>query len=164
MAKPTKNKLTREGCQKELLFRVKADLRADITLLVILSLLFLPLTALSLWLAGTVVLLGILFTLICLTPLGVFVYKLIRDGKRKRLAEEGRFSILTDTVSRLSRQEPVGRSYADVIYFATYGRYIATGVTFDMASEGDTFYLVILHAKKDELCFAFPSMTYEYNE
>jgi hypothetical protein len=50
----------------------------------------------------------------------------------------------------------------DVIYFTKYGRYVATGMNFDLASVGDVFYLVILHAKEEKLVFAYNSMMYEY--
>ncbi len=51
-----------------------------------------------------------------------------------------------------------------MIYFSKYGRCIPSGTVFDLASENDEFYLVILDKKNPELEFAYYSMMYDYKE
>lgn len=36
--------------------------------------------------------------------------------------------------------------------------------TFDLTSVGDTFYLVVLHDKREQIAFAYHSVLYEYKE
>ena len=77
------------------------------------------------------------------------------------MVERDEFSIVKDTVSRLSRGEPEGRHTVDAIYFTLNGRYVPSKTTFDLSSVDDEFYLVILHTRRNELCFAFHTMMYE---
>ncbi len=126
--------------------------------------LFIPLFCLGVYLAKTLFVLGLLFALCCLIAPGFFIYNLIRDIMTLRLIERDGFFVVKDTVSRRSKGEPQGKATVDVIYFSKYGRYIASGVTFDLASENDEFYLVMLDKKKPELTFAYHSMMYDYKE
>ena len=64
------------------------------------------------------------------------------------------FSIVKDTVSRISRNEiPQNHSErknaVNVIYFAKYGKCVAPKLEtpFDFSCVGDEFYLVVLHRK-----------------
>ena len=170
MQKESKNNLTREGCKIELKKLSKANLVQDLVILAILLLIFVPLFILSIYLAKYILILGIAFALICMIFPGLFIYRIIRDVMFSRTVEQDGFSIVKDTVSRISRDEipksySEGRRTANVIYFVKYGRCVAPKVRtpFDLSGVGDEFYLVISH-KKDEIIFAYNSVMYECKE
>ena len=100
----------------------------------------------------------------------MFVYRIIRDVMFSKMIGQNGFSIVKDTVSRVSLDEipksyNEGRHTVDVIYFAKHGRCIAPKVRtpFELSASGDEFYLVILH-NKDEIVFAYHSIMYDCNE
>ena len=166
MAKEDKNLLTREACQKELIRWAKEKLLPDIVLLVITLLIFVPLFVACVYVAKYILVLGMILALICAAAPAFFVYKMICDITKLRLAKKGAFSIARDTVSRISRGEvpknySEGRRMVDVVYFTKYGRCTSLQTPFDLSSVGDEFYLVILHGKQDQLVFAYHSMMYE---
>ena len=170
MKKESKNILTRESCKAELKRLSKANLVQDSVILAVLLLIFVPLFALSIYLAKYILLLGIVFALICAIFPVLFIGRIIRDVMFSRTVEQDGFSIVKDTVSRISRDEipksySEGRRTVNVIYFAKYGRCVAPKVRtpFDLSGVGDEFYLVISH-KKDEIIFAYNSVMYECKE
>ena len=170
MQKESKNNLTRKGCKIELKKLSKANLVQDLVILAVLLLIFAPLFILSIYLAKYILILGIALALICAIFPVLFIGKIIRDVIFLRTVEQDGFSIVKDTVSRISRDE-ISKSYSEgrytvnVIYFAKYGRCVAPKVRtpFDLSCVGDEFYLVILH-KKDEIIFAYNSVMYECKE
>ena len=166
MIKETKNILTRESCQKELVRWAKGEMLPDIVLLVVMLLIFVPLFVACIYLAKNILVLGIILALICTAAPVVFVYRIVCAIMKLRLVKQGAFSIVRDTVSRISRGEvpknySEGRRTVDVVYFTKYGRYTSLRTPFDLSSAGDEFYLVILHGKKDQIVFAYHSMMYE---
>ncbi len=170
MKTETKNILTRENCKVELMRLSKARLMHDSVVLAVLLLIFVPLFLLSLYLAKYILILGIVFALICMIFPVMFVYRMMRDVTFSKMIEQNGFSIVKDTVSRISIDEAPksyaeGRHTVNVIYFAKHGRCIAPKVRtpFDLSSSGDEFYLVVLH-KKDEIVFAYHSIMYSCNE
>ena len=170
MQKEAKTILTREGCKKELKLISKANLVQDLVILAVLLLIFAPLFALSIYLAKSILILGIVFALICAIFPIIFIYKIIRDVMFSRIIEQNGFSIVKDTASRISRDEipksySEGRRTVNVIYFEKYGRCVAPKVRtpFDLSGVGDEFYLVILH-KKEEIIFAYKSIMYYCKE
>lgn len=169
MTKESKNIITRESCKKDLKHNFKAALIKDSTLLAVLSLLFIPLICLGIYLCQYLIVLGILTIVICAAPFAFLIYRLTKDIKMIRLIAQDGFSIVKDTVYRLSKGETPknyseGRHEVDVIYFSKYGRYISGGAQFQLSSVGDEFYLVVLHKKEKEIAFAFHSMMYECKE
>ena len=170
MQKESKNNLTREGCKIELKKLSKANLVQDLVILAVLLLIFVPLFILSIYLAKHILILGIAFALICMISPVLFVYKIIRDVMFSRMVDQNGFSIVKDTVSRISRDEipksySEGRRTVNVIYFAKYGRCVAPKVRtpFDLSGVGDEFYLVILNKNK-KLIFAYNLAMYECKE
>ena len=100
----------------------------------------------------------------------MFVYRIIRDVTFSKTIEQNGFSIVKDTVSRISLDEisksyDEGRYTVNVIYFAKHGRCVAPKVRtpFDFSAPGDEFYLVVLH-KKEEIVFAYNSIMYNCDE
>ena len=170
MKKESKNNLTREGCKIELKRLSKANLVQDLVILAILLLIFVPLFILSIYLTKYILILGIAFALICMISPVLFIYKTIRDVMFSRTVEQDGFSIVKDTVSRISRDEipksySEGRRTVNVIYFAKYGRCVAPKVRtpFDLSGVGDEFYLVILNKNK-KIIFAYNLAMYECKE
>lgn len=163
MVKEQKPIISYEICKKDLKRLVKRDLLSDS---VYWALLILILIFSGIYLLGQAFFFGICTMLACAVILFILVYQLIRNIIRLRLVEGNQFSIEKDTVSRLSKGEfqRWRRHTVDVLYFAVNGRYLPSKTVFDFSSVGDEFYVVVLHTKKDELCFAFHTMMYEYKD
>ncbi len=166
MAKETKNILTRETCKKELVKWAKGEIIPDVILLPIILLIFIPLFLLSIYTAKYILVLGIVLASVCTVAPIIFVCRIICDIIKIRLVKQGSFSIVKDTVCRISKGEipkkySEGRRTVDVIYFTKHGRCTSLATPFDLSSVGDEFYLVILHGKKDQIVFAYHSMMYE---
>ena len=170
MKTESKNILTRENCKAELMRLSKAKLMQDSVVLAVLLLIFVPLFLLSIYLAKYIFILGIVFALICAIFPAMFVYRIIRDVTFSKTIEQNGFSIVKDTVYRISLDE-IPKSYAEgrrtvnVIYFANHGRCVAPKVRtpFALSTSGVEFYLVVLH-KKEEIVFAYNSIMYDCNE
>ena len=170
MSKESKNILTRKSCKAELKRLSKANLVQDSVILAVLLLIFVPLFILSIYLSKYILLLGIVLVLICMIFPIIFVYRIICDLMFSRTIKQNGFSIVKDTVSRISRGE-ISKSYSEgrhtvnVIYFVKYGRCVAPKVRtpFDLSAVGDEFYLVILH-KNREIIFAYNSIVYDCKE
>ena len=170
MQKESKTILTRQSCKIELKKLSKANLVQALVILVVLLLIFVPLFILSIYLAKYILILGIAFALICMIFPGLFIYRIIRDVMFLRTVEQDGFSIVKDTVSRISRDEipksySEGRRTVNVIYFAKCGRCVAPKVRtpFDLSCVGDEFYLVILNKNK-KIIFAYNLAMYECKE
>ena len=169
MEKETKSTLTREGCKKDLKHSFKAKLINDCAALAVVALcLILPIYG-AIYLCKHIIVLGILLLAICSAPFAFLIYRLIKDIKMLRLVSMDGFSIVKDTVYRISKGETPknyseGRHSVDVIYFSKYGRYISGGAQFQLSSVGDEFYLAVLHNKEKDIAFAFHSMMYECKE
>ena len=170
MQKKSKNNLTREGCKIELKKLSKANLVQDLVILAILLLIFVPLFILSIYLAKYILILGIAFALICMIFPSLFIYRIIRDVMFSKTVNQNGFSIVKDTVSRISRDEipksySEGRRTVNVIYFAKCGRCVAPKVRtpFDLSCVGDEFYLVTLNKNK-KIIFAYNLAMYECKE
>ena len=165
----TKSIITHAGCKKDLLNIVKANMLQDTVLLGIMLLIFVPLMLLSISLINHILPLGIVLALMCAIPPALFVYRIVLDVMTVKAVERDGFSIVKDSVCRLSKGEipkkyAEGRSPVDVIFFTRYGRYTASKIAFDMSCIGDEFYLVLLHGKKEKIILAFHSAMYELQE
>ena len=170
MQKKSKNNLTHECCKIELKKLSKANLVQDLVILAVLLLIFVPLFILSIYLAKYILILGIAFALICAIFPVLFIYKIICAVMFSRTVDQNGFSIVKDTVSRISRDEipksySEGRHTVNVIYFAKYGRCVAPKVRtpFDLSGVGNEFYLVILNKNK-KIIFAYNLAMYECKE
>ena len=166
MSKETKNLITRESCKRDLTRSAKAGLLQDLVLLGVILLIFVPLIIISIYVAGHILILGLVFALLCAVAPIVFACRAVSDIMLIRLIERDGFSVVKDTVSRLSKGEAPqkyseGKRELDVIYFTEHGRYIPSGVAFDISSVGDEFYLVVLHTREKRVALAFHSDIYE---
>ena len=170
MQKESKNSLTRESCKIELKKLSKANLVQDLVILAVLLLIFVPLFFLSIYLAKYILILGIAVALICVIFPVLFIYKIICAVMFSRTVEQDGFSIVRDTVSHVCRDEMArnyfeGHRMVDAIYFATYGRCVASKVKspFGIPNVGDEFYLVIL-PKNEKIVLAYDVISYDYKD
>ncbi len=161
MAKQTKNIITRASCHKELLHIAKADVYSGVVLLAVMLVVFVPFIFLGVFLAEFLVIFGIAFALCCLIVPAYWTYQLIVALRMLDRVKRGEFSIVKDTVSRLSPGEPVGRSTVDAVYFSTYGRFVPGKTAYDLTSVGDEYYLVVMDIKKEPIRMAFHTIVYE---
>lgn len=164
--KQTKNLLTRDMCQKELIHLSKASVHMSIVFLVIMGVLTLLFVLMGIWCMNDYsVILGLILIIAFVALYLFFVKGFIEELILSRRASAGRFYIVKDTVSRLSRGEPAGKyRTVDALYFTKYGRFVPTQTVFNLTSLGDEFYLVIIPTKKPKICFAFHTMMYECND
>lgn len=161
MQKQSKNIISREACKKDLQHLARADVYQSAVLLAVVLLIFVPLFCMSIYVSKHILGLGLIFALICAALPIIFAVRLIRRLARMRLIRQNGFSIVKDTVCRLSKDESDGRHTVDALYFTDYGRCTSYKPAFEVSSVGDEFFLVVLHTKKKEICFAFNAVAYE---
>ncbi len=169
MPSETKTVLTREFCKKQLLAQGDSSGVGFLTVLFLpafLLPLFLGLAALQVSKALGIFLLAIAAVMLYL---GIYTVSSILRAKkrRRRLVEEGRFSIVTDEVAYTVKNEltpPRYRVGQNVIYFKNYGRYVPTKMIFDFTAAGDTFYLVIVEGARPEIALAYHAKIYTDKE
>ncbi len=160
-----KNIISPSTCKAELLRVLKADLFSHLALFAAVLTFFVPLILLGICVLKIIVPLGVI-AIAAFSALPIyFIYQVIKAGISLHTAMRDGFSVVTDTVCRLAKGELEGRNRAtDVIYFSKYGRYVAQGITFELASVGDKFYLVIPHKREKEPVLVFHASFYEYVE
>lgn len=160
----TKEIITREECEALLVHREKFKIRINAIVMVFMLLLCAPIVGAALSMTKSIPVLGFAITVIFCVPSLIFIIRIILNVKALRLITRGGYSIVKDTVSGLSRGEfqKDSKKPVNAIYFSKHGRYVESGVEFDISSVGDEYYLVILHGKKDEIALAFHTKMYEY--
>ena len=148
MEKQTKNVNTREIIEKELRFSNTAYIRSTLVLCAGLSLLFVPLTVLAVCGvcgAFTAVLLEIIISVLLgaalSAPVWINLLCLIPKLKERKLLQNGDFVI---AVCEMSYKEKiyVRRHTENVLHFVGFEGASVASTTFDLASQGDEFYVV----------------------
>ena len=164
MMNETKETITREECDALLTHREKFRLRINVILTVFMAVLCAPIIGAALSTTKSTPVLGFAVTVIFCVPTLVFIIRIILNVKALRLISRGGYSIVKDTVFSLSRGEfqKNAKHPVNAIYFSKYGRYVESGVEFNITSVGDEFYLVILEGKKAEIAYAFHAKMFEY--
>ena len=163
----TKNLLTLEFCKQTLLKKEQRSLR--FALLFFFGLMPVTITLLVFGI-HTVRAYSIFFLfypaaaiLAILALLYLVIYHEVQLGKIKR----GAFSLVTDQVSE-KREELVstGRSgrLEKALYFVHYGRYLPSDTVYELTDPGDTFYLVIVEARKPVISLAYHTEMYTDKE
>lgn len=164
MIKETKNIITKETCKKDLMNSAKTTFFAMLFLLPLILLL-----AIFLIIGGISVMeyifLGIISIALAAFISFCFIFALINRFLVLNLIKKNEFSIVKDTVCRISKGELVSRNRtANVIYFTKFGRHIPSQTVFDLTSIDDEFYIVVIHTKEKEPALFFHSMMYECKE
>ncbi len=165
MKEPTRNVLTQEEIETELRFYNKADIRSSATSLLALSLLLLPLTAICIYAAVSesphpaVTVLLLLLTAVIPTPVFIFFAVFLRSFGEKRLLDRGGFEITTREL--LYKEERVVQRHTELfLSFDGFEDACVPSTTYDLASEGDPFYLVSYKGKK-KISLLYPAKLYE---
>ena len=148
MEKQTKNVITREFIEKELRFYNTAYIRSTLVLCAGLSLLFVPLTVLAVCgvcVAFTAVLLEIIISVllgsVLSAPVWINLLCLIPKLKERKLLQNGDFVIAVCEMS-YKEKKTVRRHTENVLHFVGFDGASVASTTFDLASQGDEFYVV----------------------
>ncbi|MBQ8858572.1 MAG: hypothetical protein IJ012_02140 [Clostridia bacterium] len=167
MAKQTKNIITRDGVEKELRSRNKAEMRAILALCAVSILFFLPIAVLVIYgLCSSLssiplkVLLSVFFGGVISSPFWLTLWSLALVRKEKMLLDRGEFYIAVHPLSHKSENFH-HRILKEFLHFDGFRKIVVPHTTFQLASPGDAFYLVYYPGKK-EIVFLYAADMYEY--
>lgn len=194
--KQTKNILKKSELEKEIFGNAKRAFQSSLIVLIPLTLVWglifsFPFFGILSGLKGMKV--GLLSILLLGADLFLMVFPLLAIGmcwyryaEIKGILKRGTWAVETDSLSYKVDGEtshtfsPRHRYHVDrVFYFCRYGRYVVSGnVHFEMAGNGDTFYVLVLRhrfpqfltrlpifpSQVEELFCAWPTTMYEYRE
>ena len=168
MTKQTKNIITFEDCKKNLLADAKSNLMQIALIFGVSLLLFTPAAIAIIFHIDKLGFWSVLLLLLCSVPSCLIPFIVI-DLKTLRLIQSNKFSVVKDTIVRLSKDE-LARNYREgirltnAIYFREHGRSTATNYNFDFLAVGDECYVVVLHSKRKKVCLVYQTSIYEYKE
>ncbi len=167
MDKQTKNIISRECVEKELRFYNTADIRSILVLCGALSLFFLPLTIGIVYAICALIeniLLKIVFSAIIgaitSAPIWINLLRLRGSLTERKLLKNGDFDIVIRDVRYKSKK--IGRWHIEeYLHFDDFKKRSVEHATFELASQGDEFYLV--HYKtKNSIKLIYSTKMYEY--
>ena len=148
MEKQSKNVITREFIEKELRFYNTADIRSAFLLCAGLALLFVPLTIgivygffvlfKTVWLK---ILLSVLVGALTSAPVWINLLSLKPSLKERKLLQNGDFDIAVCEVLYKDKKT-VHRHTENFLHFVGFKEISVEKVNFDLASQGDEFYIV----------------------
>lgn len=148
MEKQTKNVLNREFIENELRFKNSATLRFSLVLCGVLSLVFIPLTIVVLYGILSVINNIWLKMLLAIPSGGVFIAPVclavaaVREAmKERKLLARGDFDIVTRDV-QYKDERMVHRHMEKFLHFSGFDEVNVGSTVFDLASNGDEFYIV----------------------
>ena len=166
----TKNIITRETIEKELKFLNKADIRSSLVLIAVMTVFFLPLSILPIYIFFSVGKKTILLGICCFLSFSVFLLPiffnlipLVKAINEAHLLKKGDWFVDVDEV-RYKTEELEHKHTIDVLYFYRYERVVSGGAEFQLASQDDVFYLVIYKKKKPSVVLHYSQKMYEYQE
>lgn len=166
----TKNIITRETVEKELKRLNKAEIHAFLVLFIVMTLVCVPVSILLIYgffsVGRHIVLLGIscfLLSFALLIPVVILLVSLIQAINEKKLLKNGDWLVDVDEV-QYKMEEVERRHTIKVFYFYKYGRRAAGDVEYQLASQGDAFYLVVYKKKKPRAVLNYSQKLYEYRE
>ncbi len=167
MEKQTKNIITREWVEKELRFYNTADIRSTLVLCGVLSLLFLPLTIGIVYAICALIenillkiVLSVIIGAITSAPIWINLLRLRGSLTERKLLENGDFDIVIRNVQYKS-EKIVHRHIEEYLHFDDFEEFSVEHTTFQLASQGDAFY--IIHYKTKRLIkLLYSAKMYEY--
>ncbi|MBR5242560.1 MAG: hypothetical protein IKV20_05415 [Clostridia bacterium] len=166
MKKETKNIITREWVEKELRFNNTANIKSSLALWCIFTLLCLPMTIAVIY--GVVrvfdnplfeILLSTFMGVMISSPIWVYFFFFLKTLRERSLLTRGEFAIDISVLSYKS-EERVRRTTEEFFHFGEYNKISVGHTAFQLASPGDTYYIVHYKAKK-EIKFLYPEKLYE---
>ena len=169
MEKQTKSRITREEVAKELRACNATSRRSGLILCGAGSLLCIPLTVglvYGIWSWEQSVWLKILWTVLIggmtSAPVWVGVISLREDFAERKWLQNGEFVIVTRTLSYKS-EKYINRHIEEYLHFADFREISVEHTLFQLASNGDEFYLVHYKNQK-KIQWLYPAKMYEYKE
>lgn len=173
MEKQTKNIITKESIAKELRFLSGADIRTAIILGVVSSVFCIPLTigsVLAIFKEFNNIIIEIILCIliggICILPVAVTAFIIVKRLMERRLIDKGEFEISTrELLYKEEKYERRGRHHRTVKVLHFSGFEVATlgGTVYQLAAAEDKFYLVHYRGKSSVMLF-YPAKMYEYRE
>ena len=167
MEKQTRNVITRKSVEKELRFYNTADIKSSLVLGGGLSLVFLPLTV------GIVygicssyqnILIEVALSVLCgsitSSPVWISLLGVCRALFEKKRLLRGDFDIVACDVSYKS-EKMVKRHMEEYLHFGNFNAISVGHTVYQLASAGDTFYIVHYKGKKDIKLF-YSAKMYEF--
>ena len=167
MEKQTKKTITLQGCKKEIIDTTKRKLLIDGIFAAFLIIVFALVCYILIGARESIPFRVIALTVICAVALAFFGYKVVRRIITLKNLKHGRLSIVTDSVCRVEKIR-MGRvnakaQYEYSVHFSKYGRYSVSEFVYDITSEGDKFYIVVIKGDK-KIAGAYHSLMYELKD
>lgn len=172
MEKTTKNEITREQIQNELLFYNKADIKTTLVLAFFLIPLGVGLSAGFVALVTSIfahtfftILLCAFFCLLFGIPAFMTLLGCITLFRERKMISRGAFAVVTRSLSYKSEKyERYGRpQFKELLHFPEFDEKAVAHVTYETASSGDEYYLVHCLGKT-EIKLLYATKIYEYKE
>lgn len=167
MPKPTKNIIDRSFIEKELGFCNSANIKACLVMCAILSVLCVPLTVGTVYTAATLpkallfkILLSILLGALTALPIFLAFANLGLLLSRRRMLKRGAFEVSSRGLS-YKGDKLVRRHTEEFFRFKDFKDIVVNHTTFQLASVGDTFYIVH-YKEKREIELLYSEKMYEY--
>ena len=169
MEKYTKNVITREFIEKELRFYNTADIRSALVMCVTILPLMGILTAVIVYFALKLdvvmwfkIAFSVFWGVISSSPVWILLLSVIISLNERRLLNHGDFDIVVCEV-QYKYEKRVHRHMEKFFHFNKFKEISVANVVFDLASQGDEFYVV--HYKKHKTVKQlYPLKLYEFKE
>lgn len=157
-----KNSLSRKKCQQEAFREAKGTVLIRSAWFAIAAILLTPMIVAGFGVLAPLWGLSIPLIVSSFVVLFLYAWHLAKSISALVLISRGEFSIMKDIVSRkvAGEAERYRQLAVNALYFSVYGRYVCKMTYFDLASEGDEFYVVILNNKKKKIVACYPTSLY----
>ena len=159
--------LTRDGVEKVLRSLNKAEKRSILALFAVSTFFFLPGAVLSIYgicseFSSTPlkILLSVFIGGLISSPFWLALWSLALVRKEKKLLDRGEFYITVQPLLYKS-EDLVQRRLEEFLHFEGFRRIAVTHTTFQLASQGEDFYLIYYRGKK-EITLLYAADMYEY--
>lgn len=173
MEKETKNIITRAWLEKELRFYNTAEIRSALVCIVPFTFVFVPLTALFVFIVGSNIQNILVRTICCILiggftscPVWLILLSLCVSLKERILLSNGGFDIITREVLRKGEKLDGFRYHREISEYLLFDGYPGIKVDhteFQLASVGDQYYLVVYRSKKN-VAILYSAKRYKYKE
>ena len=167
MEKQTKNIITRDWVEKELRFYNTADIKHSIFLFIIYTLVFLPITIAMLHGGGSSIkntflriVLAIFLGGVMSSPIWISCFWILNALLERKMLMRGEFDIVTRELLCKSEKR-VCRQLKEFLHFQDFRKKHVGHTTFQLASNGDIFYIVHYKTKKS-IKLMYPAKMHEY--
>ena len=166
MQMQTKNIITREWVEKELRFYNSAHIKSSVVLFIVVTLIFAPATVAMVYgidvtFDNTVfkILLSAFVIPILIAPMCIWFVYIVKGLRDKRMLACGSFEIVVADLS-YKAEEYIHRRLEEKLYFPGFNKLTVGHTAYQLASAGDSYYLVCYKGRKKIELF-YPQKLYE---